>query len=367
MAQTRALNGFGRWHRTTLAAAMTTAMLLVAACGSGSDDDDPEPAETGGTVEAGTPLEQLEQAAAEEGQLHWYTSMDPETAENVSRAFGEKYDIDVQFTRLVSGPLTARYAAEAQAGNFTADAMLISDYPFFDQAVENGWMMSVEEADYPNVGDLPEEYVRENSVATGFSVYGVVVNTDNVEESDMPETWEDLLDSRWDDNIYTHDPRSVTVALAYWDLLGETYGDDYVTEMGKKIEVIDSMVTGAQLVAAGEHDLAIGVSSAHISPLLAEAPDAPITLRMLDGVSFGGEWNAAVSTESAHPNAGRLLVNWFLTEEGQQVLNAAVGPSVLPGVEIEGFEPLGEDFVSLDLPKATESRAEILGLLGIAE
>src|ERR1041385_2447486 len=54
-------------------------------------------------------------AARAEGTLNFYTSADQVTCQKLADAFGKKYGIKVTFTRLTSGPIAARYNAEAQA------------------------------------------------------------------------------------------------------------------------------------------------------------------------------------------------------------------------------------------------------------
>ena len=85
------------------------------------------------------------------GTLNFYTSADQVTAQTLADAFGKKYGIKATFTRLTSGPIAARYTAEAQSGNTAADAVMIADAPFFANALGQKWMMPMNSTTVPNV------------------------------------------------------------------------------------------------------------------------------------------------------------------------------------------------------------------------
>lgn len=312
-------------------------------------------------------LTELEEAARAEGKLHIYVSFDPYTADQITAAFEEKYGIETEYTRLVTGPLNARYAAEAEAGAIVADVLFMSNYQFFDTAVENGWMKPLTTELVPNLETVGEEFLLGNSVVAGFTLLSnVLINTDAVDAADVPDL-EGLLDPRWKDNLYMHDPRGVTAVLAYHHLLTEMMGVEYMESLAaQNPEWVESLGTATQLVAAGEKDIALGVGQTHMNTLLAEAPDAPIALYPLPEAQFGNVWAAGLSENSPSPNAARLFVTWLLTPEGQLVFNEMIGPSVVPGVEVPGWDPF-DNLIQVDHYVAEENRAELLARMGLTE
>jgi spermidine/putrescine-binding protein len=126
------------------------------------------------------------------GTLNLYTSADPVTAQKLGDAFGKKYGIKVTFTRLTSGPIAARYTAEAQAGNFPADVVLIGDPYFLATALSKGWVMPMNPTTVPNVATLEKKFKFYGSVGVAISrVDGFVPNTKLVSPADYPKPWED--------------------------------------------------------------------------------------------------------------------------------------------------------------------------------
>lgn len=307
-------------------------------------------------------------AARSVGTLNFYTSADQVTCQKLADAFGKKYGIKVTFTRLTSGPIAARYTAEAQAGKEAADAVMIADAGFFANALSKGWMQPVNATTVPNVATIAKKFQFYGSVGVGVSrLTGVVINTNNVKGADIPKTWSDLLKPRWKNKLLAGDPRTVPVNMGFWKQLRTTYGDSFVSGMGNQgIQWVQSLVTGIQSVAAGERDAAVGANELHMAPLLASAPNAPVKMIHLTGPDMGFVWNAGVSKSSPNPAAGQLFVNWLLSGQGQLLFNGIGNNSVLPNVTIKGSSPLTSKFVTLQTNVGPTKQSQILSMLGLS-
>ena len=303
------------------------------------------------------------------GTLNLYTSADPVTAQKLADAFGKKYGIKVTFTRLTSGPIAARYTAEAQAGNFAADVVLIGDPYFLATALSKGWMLPMNPTTVPNVATLEKKFKFYGSVGVAISrVDGFVPNTKLVSPSDYPKTWEDLTKPRWKGKLFGPDPRGVPVNMGLYQLLRIKYGDQLLRAFQQEgVQPVSSMVTGVQLVAAGERDAAFGANEGHMNPLLATAPNAPVTLIHLQGINCGFVWSAGVSKTSPNPAGGQLFVNWLLSAQGQVIFNTTQHTNgVLPNVKIPGSDPLGPKFITISTNVSQENQQKILQLLGLS-
>lgn len=301
------------------------------------------------------------------GTLNFYTSADPVTAQNLADAFGKKYGIKVTFTRLTSGPIAARYTAEAQAGTFAADAVIIADPTFFANGLTNGWMIPMNSTTVPNVATLAKKFKFYGSVGIGLSrLDGFVYNTNLVKPSDVPKSWKDLLDPKWKGHLLTDDPRTIPIVMGQWKLLDATYGDDYLKGIAsQQVQFVASLVTGVQTVAAGDKWAAFGANYLHMKPLITSAPTAPVQLLHLTGPDFGFVWNAGVSTKSPNPAAGQLFVNWLLSGQGQLLFNGTGSNSVLPQVTIQGSDPLSPKFITLNTNVSSDKVTRILSSLGL--
>ena len=364
----------GRLMRRGLVGALVLGALLLSAAASARTTATAGPAAADATKPptkqqlraAGT---QLVAAARRGGTLNFYTSADPVTAQKLADTFGKKYGIKVTFTRLTSGPIAARYTAEAQAGNTQADVVMIADPPFFANSLARGWMLPMKTwRDAPNLYAFPRKFKFYGSVGIGVSrLNGVVINTSRVEGGAVPTTWRDLAESRWSGRLIGGDPRSVPVTMGMWQLLRRTYGDGLLRSIAaQRVQYVASLVTGVQTVAAGERYAAFGANLLHMNPLLATAPNAPVRLIQMQGPDFGFVWNAGVSTRSPNPAAGRLFVNWLVSGEGQRLFNGPGNNATLPGVTVTGSPPLSDKFITVSAATSQENQRQILSLLGLS-
>ena len=296
-----------------------------------------------------------------------YWAVDSVTAQNVANAFKSEYGINLSFDRIPdSGTLRTRYFAEAAAGAPGADLVITTDTPTLDAAVQKGYMLPVSQWDVPDISQVPSAFVAPNFVTAGlFTLNNVVINTTNVKPSEYPTTWQDLTKPMWAGQLISDDPRQVDTTMSIFAELDKLYGDSYIKALGaQKLTYVQSLVSGAQSVAAGEKLGAFGIGQIHINPLLQSAPNAPIKLIKLSGPVFGAEWDLGLSAKAKDPAAARLFISWLFSPAGQQAFNKIIGPSVLPNVTIPGFPPLGDDYARLQ-PVSAAGQTKLLGMLGL--
>lgn len=331
---------------------------------------------TGGGASAGSSVSAattrgatlLAQAEAS-GPVVIYSGQDPVTAGKVVQAFRAAYpNVDVQFVRLVGSALVARYAAEAGAGQPQASAVIDVNQPFFGAAYDHGWMLKLDAKNVPNAKKLDPKFILKGNLAIAITrLNGVIANTDSVSPNQYPKKLSDLLKPMWKDKLVGGDPRTQPIVVAYWELLRKTFGDKFLQGMAKQnIEWVPSLVGGVQKVGAGEKWGAFGANILHERPLLASAPDAPITKQPIPTQPDAGfVWNAGVSTKAPNRAGALLFVNWLLTPAGQAAWNAGSGTSVLSGVKIPGVAPLGSKFNLLSTVVRGPVRSRVLKLLGL--
>jgi len=306
--------------------------------------------------------------AKQEGTLSIYWAVDSVTAQNVASAFKSAYGINLTYDRIPdSGTLRTRYFAEAQAGAPGADIIITTDTPTLDAAVQKGYMLPVSQWDAPDISQVPSAFVAADFVTAGlFTLNNVVINTTNVKPGEYPTTWQDLTKPMWKGQLISDDPRLVDTTMSIFAELDQLYGDSYIKALGaQKLTYVQSLVSGAQSVAAGEKLGAFGIGQIHINPLLQSAPNAPIKLIKLSGPVFGAEWDVGLSAKAKNPAAARLFIDWLFSAAGQQVFNKIIGPSVLPNVSIAGFPALGNNYARLE-PVNSAGQTKLLGLLGLS-
>lgn len=314
-----------------------------------------------GSGEAQTGASNIEDAAKNEGQLTWYTSIPEATAQRVATGFEEEYGIRVELIVLSSGLLTSRYSSEMASGASAADVITVAEPRFFADAVQQGWTVPFTEADMPNLAGWPGDYLVDNQYALiNIQPIGVTINTGMVDESEFTKSWEFLVDPKYQGQFQAVDPKGIPAWVAHMLLLKQTYGDDFLTKLGaQQPKWVDSSVPGAQQVAAG------GGSFVYPSLLSVSNPlsdkGAPVKT-VFPSPTTGVEQFAGISSKAPNPNAARLFMNYLLGEEAQQMVNQGVGSSPLG--ELEGTVPLPEGYTRPNMDEAVAQKDEVLRELG---
>src|SRR5690606_32836357 len=131
-------------------------------------------------------------SAQAEGKLVYYSSEVDAINQAIVDAFTAKYNIQVEWLRLASGPLATRFAEEQNAGGSLADVLRTADGSVFVEHPE--WFMELTPRLNPILADYPVSVYLENkrSVLTQYSTYVFTYNKNLVKENDLPRTWKDI-------------------------------------------------------------------------------------------------------------------------------------------------------------------------------
>ena len=357
---------------------LATAML-AAACGDDGGSSEAEGAATtaapaateggsegseseGAGDEAG--LEELVAAAKEEGALTFYSADTDEANKAITDGFTEEYDIPVHVLRIATGGLVERFAGEQNAGVESADVLKVATYEIFED--EPDWFLPLDEELVPNLGDYPEESVSERNATLEIHPSVITYNTDLVAEEDVPTSWEDMTDPRWQGQILLTDPRTTPTYMGWAELMRELYGVEYLEALAEQdFDLVESATPGAQQVAAGAYAFNFPAAPAHSAELRAQG--APVGVAYIEEGSNGPAQEQGIVANALHPNAARLFMHYSLTEEASQLMCDVVETAV-PLEGIEGCLALSDTWepVIFEVWQDPEAEAVLLGGLGLA-
>ncbi len=296
-----------------LKAAVSFALLLVAACGQG-------PAAPEVQVEAGpyTLTPELIEAAAVEGVVSYYSSLDLVVAERMATAFEEKYPgIDVRVERAGSERVFQRIGQEYSAGIYNADVTDTSDAVHFAYFKNQGWLAHAvpeEFADFPAEAKDPEGYFA--AFRADLSV--IAYNERLVSADEVPESFADLLDPRWSGRMVKGHPGYSGTIMTATHALSEELGWDYFARLGQQdIMQVQSSTDPPKKLALGERALQVdGNEYVAVQQQMAGVPLKIIYAIEGTPLVVG---NAAILANAPHPNAARLFYAFMFSEEAQQL------------------------------------------------
>jgi iron(III) transport system substrate-binding protein len=263
------------------------------------------------------------EGAKKEGSLVFYTTMDIQNSKPVIDAFTKKYPfIRGDLVRLGGTAMVSRIIAEAQAGAQKFDVAVGISPSYVPMREKNliGPYLSPEFSSLYNDLYDPKGYwatVYLNTLVLGY-------NTKIISRNDLPKSYEDLLKPQYKQkfiiDIENHD---VFYGLSQeW---GQEKAVNYFKGLARQEPVfLRGNTNRANFVSVGERSMTF-VYAQIIERM--KQTGAPVDWIPLEPVNV--ELNVAMlSAKAAHPNAGKLFIDYLLSKDGQELLKdfRRIGP-----------------------------------------
>jgi iron(III) transport system substrate-binding protein len=328
------------WYRRSLAASLLALAIAV-------------PAAKGRAADA-----TLIEAAKKEGEVVWYTTqIVSQLVRPVSAAFEKKYGIKVRATRANATETAVKILNESKAGKVQVDIFdgTTTVVPLKREGYALKWLPDAAKA-YPAQYKDPDGYW----VACNLFVITPGFNTNLIPKRSEPRTYEALLDPKWRGKMAWSAVAASSGGAGFIGVvlaeMGEDKGMAYLRELSK--QKIANLATAARevldQVIAGEYALALQIFNHHT--VISAAKGAPVDWIPMEPVT-GALSVVGVHKNAPHPNAAKLLADFIISKEGQEVFRAAhylpADPDV-PALEPK-LKPEGGHFrVRFFSPEATD-------------
>jgi ABC-type Fe3+ transport system substrate-binding protein len=301
----------------------------------------------------------LYEAAKKEGEVVWYTSLIVNQAVRpLVEAFNKKYPgISVKYARADSGPTAIKIMNEAQAGRPQSDVFdgIDSTPPLLAAGLVEPFVPS--EADkYP--AELKDRDGRWRALVVYFLT--PAINTQQVSKNDVPKTPQDLLDPKWKGKIaWSVVPASGSGVYvgSVLQTMGEEKGMTFLKALAKQ-DIINVDATNRAIldqVIYGQYPIALSIFNHHA--VLSAQKGAPVEWLKLDPISAPMH-SVGLTKNAPHPNAGKLLIDFLTSEEGQKTLADVEYIPAMPSVPAKtpSVKPEGGGFKANVLSPDTITR-----------
>ncbi len=286
------------------------------------------------TLSASAADQALIDAAKKEGSVAWYTSLIVnQMARPAVEAFEKKYGIKVNYIRADTNDMLLRLQNEVTAGAVQADLI---DTTSGTPALKRLGILQQWQPDAAKL--VPKDYIDPDGYWTAVSVYVLTLgyNTDLVPKGSEPKSLKDLLDPKWKGKMAISASSSAPgvggfVGLALGSM-GESAGLEYLRALGKNGLSVLQVSTRQVLdqVIAGEYSVGVQVLNHHVA--FSANRGAPVAWVKIDPAM--ASLLVLGILKGPHPNAGRLLADFLVSDEGQAIFRDAdytpVAPSVPP-------------------------------------
>jgi len=255
-------------------------------------------------------------AARKEGEIVWYTTMSVDQNKEFMDRFVKRHPfLRPSVFRAGGGALLNRITSEAKAGKYLFDVVHGTGeifLPLMEQGLIAPYLSPERKMIAEDLRDAKGYWtsVYVNSIVLGY-------NKNLVKRDELPRSYEDLLQPKWKGRKICLDDSYSTFLQGLISSWGKDKALAYLRRLAEQDPVImRGSTVRVQLAAAGEFPLV--VAYANIIQNLAEK-GAPVDWTPLEPAVISVN-TVMLGARAAHPNAGKLLVDFTLSKEGQEKL-----------------------------------------------
>ena len=269
------------------------------------------------------------------GKVMLYSSMQEAQLQALEKAFEAKYPgVDMEYYYAGGGKLVTKMTTEAQdGGQIASDLVWLGDPSDYEVFKANGWLE-------PYISPETEHIAKEYMDPEGYYTAGRLVTMGiawfiGVDEADAPKTWNDLLDPKWQGQIIMTDPAQASTTK-YWMaamMQSEKYGPEYFQKLRDNGVELESGTTATHNRVA-DASYQVGICLDYVSAnLIAEGSPLAFHYTTEDDITMTSP--IAMIKGCANPDNAKLLMDFILSKEGQEVLVANNLVSVRDDVEMQ--------------------------------
>lgn len=266
----------------------------------------------------------LLEGAKKEGKVSFYTGLIvDQVVRPVKDAFEKEYPfLQVEYFRANSERLAQRVLAEYQAKRYEVD--IVSGSAATTMLQRAGLMQRFYS---PPIAEYPAELKDPKGFWGSTNVYFMTLgyNTRMVKPSELPKSYEDLLNPRWKGQTMWSTSRGSGAPQFIGNIfisMGQEAGKAYLQKL-KQQNIAKSTASARQildLVIAGEYPMAIQIFNHHA--YISKVAGAPVEWQPLEPVTATNN-AVGLAKNAPHPHASMLFLDFMLSRKGQRVFQAA--------------------------------------------
>ena len=300
--------------------------------------------------------------SAPSGKVMMYSSMQEDQLVAIKRGFEAKYPgIIMDYYFAGTGRVITKIATEHQAGQVAADVIWVGDPADYLSFKKEGILQKYSS---PEAAAIDAKFIDPDGYYTGARMMnmGIGYNSALVQPEEAPQSWNDLLDSKWEGQIVMTDPSSAGTTKYFVAALlaNPEYGEEYFKKLRANGCELESGTTATHnQVAASAYQ--VGIMLDYVSHnLMAQGSPIGFTYLKKDLISIF----SPIGLVKGSPNNenGKLLYDFILSKEGQEILVANNLLSVRNDVDQKGVdvEAIAKSAMAVDLESLAANSNKIL-------
>lgn len=295
--------------------------VAIAGCGSNSNNNSSSDNSGGSTNTSNTSntSDGAGDASQDEkigGKITLYTSEPQDLVNEMIADFKKKHPgVDVEIFRGGSGQVVSKLTAELQAGVAQADVIWFADIEYFSKLAESGYL---EQYDSPNAADLNPRFKYEDGKYYEVRQIFNVIAYNTVQVKEAPKSWHDLYNPDLKGKVAIANPNYSGAAFQTLATFVQdpNMGWDFFHKLKENsVKFEQSNGNLSSKLASGEY---AAVSVVDFMIRNAKAEGSPVDVVWPEEGSILIPTPVAIMSSSQNKPAAQALVDYFLSDEGQQ-------------------------------------------------
>jgi iron(III) transport system substrate-binding protein len=268
------------------------------------------------------------EAAKKEGKVSLYTStLGAPFHLDIIKAFKAKYGITIELLDVRASELDERIRTEQASQRYNADVVQHGSSSLRLYQRDGKLEPRGNTPNMKNLRDALKSQADADRTPSYILPYGILVNTDLVKPEDEPKSWTDLLNPKWKGKIISDDFRAVGGGFTWFTATDENMGvPDFHQKLSQQGIVFSRDVgNDERRVARGEYPLRIPQLASNYLRM----KGLPVKLIFpKEGISYV-RFDLGIVKNAPHPNAAKLMIDFYLSEEAQLIYANAGMASVI--------------------------------------
>ena len=268
-------------------------------------------------------------AAKREGKVVMYSgAVGAPTTPKIAAAFEARYGVRVEVLEARASELRERIRTEQVSGKVLGDVSHNGSTTTSLQMAEHTFQPH---GPLPSGGRTVAPFAVDDVRVPIYVIpYGILVNTEMVKPAEEPKTWADVLDPRWKGKILADDMRALGGGAVFFMVTHQKFGREFHDKLAAQQPHMNRELRGNyRRIARGEYALYLPFTLPDVLevkglPVKAIIPPEGVPYVRFDGAIFKG---------APHPNAARLLMDFFLGDEVQTIFATSGYRPVVGGLD----------------------------------
>ncbi len=249
-------------------------------------------------------------------------------------------DLNIQFYQAGSENVAAKILAELQGGGTKADLIMTSDLFFYMELKKQGHLLSYKSE---AASRIPSNYIDADGMftITRFPVMGIAMNKEKAGSLPAPKSFKDLTNPIYKNKITMPSPLESGTALTTILYIHNLYGDDWFKGL-RSNEILSAGGNGATMSRIQSGEKPIGILLMENILQAKEKGKHSVEFITPEEGALAIPSPIAILKSTKHPEHAKKILDWFLSDEAQELLIKGWVYSPIPGAKTPAGAPSWE-------------------------